>query len=33
MSDSLYRRSKQCDEETLEGDLIVMNTESFEIVT
>ena len=33
VSDSLYRRSEQCDQETLDGDLIVMNTESFEVVT
>ena len=33
MSDSLYHRSEQCDQETLEGDLIVMNTENFEVVT
>ncbi len=33
MPDSLYRRSEHFDQETLDGDLIVMNTESFEVVT
>ena len=33
MPDGLYRRSELCDQETLEGDLIVMNTETFEVVT
>jgi hypothetical protein len=33
MPDSLYCRSEHCDQETLEADLIVMNTENFEVVT
>ena len=33
MPDSLYCRNEHCDQETLEADLIVMNTENFEVVT